>query len=446
MLKIHMEVSKNPGVNLYQGKDQPNKGKGKGKGKGKPKDEKKAACYVCGNEDHMSPKCPDRLLPKTQWKNQDQYVDYGKKLNLNQIGASVPATVPAIIPGASASTSGASSVAEALTHLCDLLVLQCDRAFIPLTDDMLDYMGVTIDPTAAGDQEPTAERNNRTLKERVRVALARLPYKVVPKAITECLGRRVAELLNVFPQKDSISSHFSPQQLIDNVNINYKSEMVAEQLGWILTIRWNPKVIVLPVTDQVIQCVEAWAAAEGVTSMKFFDKKRDLETFQDGDQIAGVDDTEQGYLEEAFDQDYEPEEEGERDFNLHGQYNDIDDSKREELLADADNDVADMPELTVRFQGDDDYESDDDSGHEGDEEEEPIVADLDHHQENVDRGTDDIGSLVTDLEDLQEPPEEEIVFEPETPQVAKVTRSGQMYAQAAMSGLNLSQVPKRPRE
>ncbi|CAJ1968996.1 unnamed protein product [Cylindrotheca closterium] len=172
----------------------------------------------------------------------------------------------------------------------------------------------------------------------------------------------------------------------------------------------RPKVVVLPVTDQVIQRVEAWAAAKGVTSMKFFDKKRDLETFQDGDQIAGVDDTEQ------------------------------------ELLADAGNDVDDMPELTVRFQGDDDYESDDNSGDEGDEEEEPTVADLDHHQENVDRGTDDIGSLVTDLEDLQEPPGEEIVFEPEEPQVAKVTRSGQTYAQAAMSGLNLSQVPKRPRE
>ncbi|CAJ1966653.1 unnamed protein product [Cylindrotheca closterium] len=208
----------------------------------------------------------------------------------------------------------------------------------------------------------------------------------------------------------------------------------------------RPKVVVLPVTNQVIQRVEAWAAAEGVTSMKFFDKKRDLETFQDGDQIAGVDDTEQGYLEEAFDQDYEPEDEDERDFNPHGQFDDIDDSEREELLADTDNDVDDMPELTVRFQGDDDYESFDDLGDEGYEEEKPIVADLDHHQENVDRGTNDIGSLLTDLEDLQEPTEEEIVFEPEMPQVAKVTRSGQTYAQAAMSGLNLSQVPKRPRE
>ncbi|CAJ1965957.1 unnamed protein product [Cylindrotheca closterium] len=159
---------------------------------------------------------------------------------------------------------------------------------------------------------------------------------------------------------------------------------------------------------------------------------RDLETFQDGDQITGVDDTEQGYLEEAFDQDYEPEDEDERDFNLRGQFDDINDSEREELLADADNDVDDIPELTVRFGGDDDYESDEDNnlGDEGNEEEEPIVANLDHHQENVDRGTDYIESLVTDLEDLKEG---EIVVEPEEPQVAKVTRSGQTYAQAAMS-------------
>ncbi|CAJ1939824.1 unnamed protein product [Cylindrotheca closterium] len=111
----------------------------------------------------------------------------------------------------------------------------------------------------------------------------------------------------------------------------------------------RPKVVVLPITDQVIQCAEAWAAAKGVTSMKFFDRKRNLETFQDDDQITGVDDTEQGYLvEEAFDQDYEPEDEDERDFNLCGQFDDINDSKREELLADADNDVNDTLFWEVR--------------------------------------------------------------------------------------------------
>ncbi|CAJ1946855.1 unnamed protein product [Cylindrotheca closterium] len=106
MLKIHMDVIKNPGVNIYQGKDQPNKGKSK------PKDDKKkAACYVCGKEDHMSPKCPDRLLAEIQWKHPKHYVDYGKKLNLNRIGATVPATVPGTSPATSVITGATSSVA-----------------------------------------------------------------------------------------------------------------------------------------------------------------------------------------------------------------------------------------------------------------------------------------------------------------------------------------------
>ncbi|CAJ1934774.1 unnamed protein product [Cylindrotheca closterium] len=116
MLKIHMDVIKNPGVNLYQGKDQPNKGKGKGKGKGKPKDEKKkAACYVRGKEDNMSPKCPDRLLPEIQWKHPKHYVDYGKKLNLNQIGATVPTT--ATVLGTSPATSVAGTTGNQIMQV-----------------------------------------------------------------------------------------------------------------------------------------------------------------------------------------------------------------------------------------------------------------------------------------------------------------------------------------
>ncbi|CAJ1954064.1 unnamed protein product [Cylindrotheca closterium] len=100
-----MEVSKNPGVNLYQGKDQPNKGKGKGKGKGKERGSgrmERRQHVMCVA---MKTICLQNAQTDSQWKNQDQYVNYGKKLNLNQIGATVPATVPAIVPGASASTS-----------------------------------------------------------------------------------------------------------------------------------------------------------------------------------------------------------------------------------------------------------------------------------------------------------------------------------------------------
>ncbi|CAJ1956246.1 unnamed protein product [Cylindrotheca closterium] len=180
----------------------------------------------------------------------------------------------------------------------------------------------------------------------------------------------------------SISSHFSPQQLINNVNINYKSDMVAELGQYVHAIGTDSNNSMEPQSIKAIYI----EPTKGTT-----------------------------YWAPSAQPQYK-----EDDFPTQGRC------------------------TTQRFG---DYESDDNSGDEGNEEEEPIVAHLDHHHENVDRGTDDIGNLVTGLEDLQEPPEDEIVFEPEeTPPEAKVTRSGQTYAQAAMSGLNLSQVPKKPRE
>ncbi|CAJ1954022.1 unnamed protein product [Cylindrotheca closterium] len=83
----------------------------------------------------MSPKCPDRLLQKTQWKNQDQYVDYGKKLNLNQIGATVPATVPAIVPGASQVEH--QLLREALHHLCNMEIK--NAKFVTCIDTTVRY-------------------------------------------------------------------------------------------------------------------------------------------------------------------------------------------------------------------------------------------------------------------------------------------------------------------
>jgi len=365
--------------------------------------------------------------------------------------------------------------------------IKCDRAFIPLTDEMLDRMGTVIDPTTAGDHEPTAERNNRTLKERIRVVVARLPYKAVPSMILELIASRAAELMNIFPAKGGISSHFSPQQIIERVNIDFKNDMVAEMGQYVHAIGTEtnntmaprsieaiyigptkgqrtghqvfnlhtkrilsrPKVVVLPITDQVIQRVQTWAAEEGIHSLKFYDKKRNEETFQDGDQIAGVDDTQQGYLEEAFDQDYEPEQENEYDVNLQGRFDDIDDDEYDDLLEDQrdmDEDP-DMPELTMRNRGDNNNNNDEDDANDSDDEQEDDVADLEHHQENVDRGTkNDIGSLVMDLEDLQEAPEEEVVFEPEEQApspLRKVTRSGMSYAQVVKKGINLSQVSKK---
>ncbi|KAL3928512.1 MAG: hypothetical protein SGBAC_012620, partial [Bacillariaceae sp.] len=94
-----------------------------------------------------------------------------------------------------------------------------------------------------------------------------------------------------------------------------------------------PKVVVLPITDQVVQKVNERAYAEGVTTLKIYDKNGDLEFIQDADQIEGVDIVEQGYAEEAFDQDYAPHDEpdDDNDANL-GRFYAINEDENEDLI------------------------------------------------------------------------------------------------------------------
>ena len=109
------------------------------------------------------------------------------------------------------------------------------------------------------------------------------------------------------------------------------------------------KIVVLPITAQVIHRVNGWAREEGVTSLKFFDKYGQ-EEFLAGDQIAGVDDTEQGYAEEAFDEDFEPEDDEDdenadlHDVNRRGRFDDIEEDEDVDLIMDAIDNVFDENE------------------------------------------------------------------------------------------------------
>ena len=111
------------------------------------------------------------------------------------------------------------------------------------------------------------------------------------------------------------------------------------------------KVIVLPVTDQVIARINSWAHDEGIHSLKFFDKKDNGETYQDGDQIVGVDDTQQGYTEKAFDPNYEinRDEEDTYDMNIKGRFDEIEPNEDVDLIMDAIDNVYDDHEAELIF-------------------------------------------------------------------------------------------------
>ena len=56
--------------------------------------------------------------------------------------------------------------------------IYCDREFKPLMDEIEDDLDIEIDYPPQGNHVPEAERNNRTIGERVRAGYHRLPYKI----------------------------------------------------------------------------------------------------------------------------------------------------------------------------------------------------------------------------------------------------------------------------
>ena len=50
-------------------------------------------------------------------------------------------------------------------------------------DQVQDDLDVVMNYTNASNHVPEAERNNRTIKERIRAAYHRLPYKAIPRVM-----------------------------------------------------------------------------------------------------------------------------------------------------------------------------------------------------------------------------------------------------------------------
>jgi hypothetical protein len=59
-------------------------------------------------------------------------------------------------------------------------MINCDQEFKVLMDPVKDDLDVTMNYTATDEHIPEAERNNRTIAERIRATYHNLPYKAMP--------------------------------------------------------------------------------------------------------------------------------------------------------------------------------------------------------------------------------------------------------------------------
>jgi predicted RNA-binding protein len=99
--------------------------------------------------------------------------------------------------------------------------IHCDGEFRSMMERVNDNLDVKMNFTNAQDHVPEAERNNQTIKERIRAAHHRLPYKALPRIMIRYLAMYQVNQLNLFPVKGGVSAYYSPRMILNQENLDY---------------------------------------------------------------------------------------------------------------------------------------------------------------------------------------------------------------------------------
>ena len=269
----------------------------------------------------------------------------------------------------------------------------CDNQFKPMFATCQDNMDLEIDHPPAKDHVPEAERNNRSIKERVRAAFHRLPYKALPTTMMIHLVQDCATKMNWFPNKHGISDHLSPRMILSREPLDFKKHCVCpfgqyvqasdepkesekntnvERTMDALYIRptstghevynlitqrivTRGKVTPVPVTPSVIKTVEAIAASQKQKGLRIKTRRGDV--LFDSSWIAGVDYDDDDDEEDEYV--YQEEEDEPLDYDTEDtqpESQDSDDSDDSDAGTDSDSESSDEDD-------DEDSLDDDDPNH-----------------------------------------------------------------------------------
>jgi hypothetical protein len=236
-----------------------------------------------------------------------------------------------------------------------------------MMDKVKDDLGVCLNFTNVLNHVPE-ERNNRTIKERVRMAYHQLLYQALSRQLIRYLVQTQASQLNLFPAKGGISPYYSPRtihglptldyvkhctvpfgayvqanhetnqtnsnasQTIDSIYLRPVNTM---QGGHELYNLYSGRVITkarvtqIPVTDVIIKAIEQFTEDQGFKLLKFKNRKGAI--FHDADWIAGVDYDENIQQEDDYNEDYDENNNDDPDEDINDdQYDRIDKDEQED--------------------------------------------------------------------------------------------------------------------
>jgi hypothetical protein len=100
--------------------------------------------------------------------------------------------------------------------------INCDGEFRTLMNKVHDNLDIDMNYTSKGEHVPEAERNNRTIGERICATYHNLPHKVIPRTMLKYLAMVSTHQLNLFPAKGGVSANLSPHVILKGSNLDFE--------------------------------------------------------------------------------------------------------------------------------------------------------------------------------------------------------------------------------
>ena len=103
-------------------------------------------------------------------------------------------------------------------------MVHADNEFRSVMSNLEEEWEVDFNFSNPKEHVPDIERENRTLQERFRVLLYRLPFAKIPRVMIRYAPLRMTKNRSLFPRAGGISKYFSPYVILRQKVIDYNKE------------------------------------------------------------------------------------------------------------------------------------------------------------------------------------------------------------------------------
>ena len=106
----------------------------------------------------------------------------------------------------------------------EIAEFHCDFEFEPVMKDIKECLEIAMHHSPFKAHVPEAERNNRTIEERVRSVFHELSHEAISEVMIEVLVSSCASKLNLFFSREEMSDCHSSHMTIEKKKSNYKKD------------------------------------------------------------------------------------------------------------------------------------------------------------------------------------------------------------------------------